>query len=387
MTLHLFDEKDREPMWSGRRNETRYSFYDRSGHPDSERVRNMLERWASRYPDSKRKDIISRIRSKDMDSFDNAFFEMFLHEFLSGTGASVTLEPEIGGKNPDFALSDHGFDYVVEATRLDFEQRDELKQSRNEDLALDWLDMIDAPRFGLWVETDGVLEPMIPKKKLLQPSEKLIEDTDYEHLAELPVDESIEKAPYATVTHGDWTITGRLLPLGDEGHGSFIAIGPSKGGAPDDIGMIRKVLRRKAKQCAGAEKVIIAIEIDGIAGYRACDALFGTQTMRIHFIRETGKSVGTSPGKVKKDGFWFDQYGPQHKHVVGVVFFNPVRPWSVKRATALFVPNPYVETQLPKWSQEIDHVDFTKGKWEQAPGKPIVDFMQDYEDVLWPGAY
>ena len=374
-------------MWLGRRNETRYSFYDRSAHPDSERVRNMLERWVSKFPDAKRKDIISRMRSKDMGSFDQAFFEILVHEFLLGTGATVTHEPEIAGKNPDFAVSDNGFDYVVEATLLDFEQRDELKQSRNEDHALDWLDTIDAPWFGLWVETDGVLEPMIPKRNLLQPFEKLVEDADHEYLLGLSDGEILKKAPSATVTHGNWTITGRLMPLESEERDSFIAIGPARGGAPDDIGMIRKVLKRKAKQCAGAEKVVIAIEIDGIVGYRAWEALFGTQTMNIHFIQETGKPVGTSQGEAKKDGFWFDQDGPRHKHVIGIVFFNPVRPWAIKNVTALFVPNPYVETPLSKWSQEIDHVDFSNDKWEQVSGKPIADFIKDYEDVLWPGDY
>ena len=86
MTHYLFDKKDRDPMAPGLYNETHYSLYDRSGHPDSERVRNMLERWVDRFPDTKRKDIVSRMRSKDFDSFDQAFFETFLHEFLQGTG-------------------------------------------------------------------------------------------------------------------------------------------------------------------------------------------------------------------------------------------------------------------------------------------------------------
>ncbi len=388
MRNQLFDQKDRDPTWSGRRNETRYSFYDRSGHPDSQRVRGMLEGWASRFPDAKRNDIVSRIRSKDMDSFDQAFFEMFVHEFLLGTGATVIHEPEIGGSNPDFAISDVGFDYVVEATSLGIE---DLKEDRNELQALDWLNAIDAPWFTVYVETYGVLDRMIPKRELLRPFEKLVEDADYEYLRGLALSNDkhkLEKAPSTNVTHGDWKITGTLMTTErarKEGEG-FIGLGPTKSTSPDHIGIIRKALKRKAKQCAGAEKAIIAIELDDFLQFGKSDALFGTGIVDLHFNRETGKSIGTSGDRLK-DGFWVDKEGPQHEHVIGIMFFHTVRPWKVKYAEALFVPNPYVTSPLPGWSQEIDHVDFSNGKWKQESGKPIAEFMKDYEDVQWPGAY
>ena len=388
MTRPLFDEKDRDPSWRGYQNETRYSFYDQSTHPDSERVRSMLERWVSRFPDAKRKDIVSRMRSKDMDSFDQAFLEMFVHEFLLGTGATVTHEPEIGGRNPDFAVSNDGLDYVVEVTSLRIE---ELKEHRNELQALDWLDAVDAPWFALSVETDGVLEPMISKKKLLRPFEQLVENADYEYLRGLALsndERKLEKAPSTTVTHGDWKITGTLMTTErarNESEG-FIGCGPSQVASPDHIGILRKALRNKAKQCVGTDRAIIAIEIDDFLQFAKSDALFGTGVVNLHVNRETGEIVGTSQDRLK-DGFWFNKDGAQHEHLIGIIFFHTVRPWNVKYAKALFVPNPYVATSLPGWTQEIDHVDFSNGKWEQVSGKPIADFMKDYEDVLWPGSY
>lgn len=375
-------------MWSGRQNETRYSFYDRSGHPDSERVRNMLERWVSRYPESKLKDIVSRIRSKDMYSFDHAFLEMFVHEFLLGTGAYVTHEPEIGGRNPDFAVSDNGFDYVVEATSLGIE---ELKENRNELDALDWLDTIDAPWFDLSVETDGVLDSTISKRKLLRPFEKLVEDADYKYLRGLALsndERNLEKAPSTTVTQGDWKITGTLMTTKGArkaGEG-FIGFGPSQATSPDHIGILRKTLSNKAKQCAGTDRAIIAIEIDDFLQFGMSEALFDADIGKFRFNPETREIIRTSPNRLK-DGFWIDKNDPQHQHVIGIVFLDPVRPWKVKDATALFVPNPLIQISLPEWTREINHVDFNDGKWEKVPGKPIADFMQDYEDVLWPGTY
>ena len=389
MTHYLFDKKDRDPMAPGLYNETHYSLYDRSGHPDSERVRNMLERWVDRFPDTKRKDIVSRMRSKDFDSFDQAFFETFLHEFLQGTGATVTHEPDVAGRKPEFAVSDGKFNYVVEATSLMIQ---ELKgKDRNELQALDWLNAIHAPWYTLWTQTYGVLDPMISKRKLLGPFEKLVEDADYEHLRGLELSNDanqLEKVPSKTVTHGDWKITGRLRRTvrRRRAHEGFWGGGQAKAATPDDIGMIRKTLKSKAKQCAGAEKAVIAIEFDEHLQFRIPDALFGTNITTLRFNKESGEIVGATPDQLK-DGFWFDKHSPQHQRVIGIIFFTPVRPWSIKNATALFVSNPYIKASLPEWTREITHVDFGDGEWKIMPGKPIADFMKDYEDVLQPGNY
>ena len=167
MTNRLFDDKHRHYLGRSARSESDYSFLDRSALPNPKRIRNMLERWVSRYPAQQRNGIVSRMRrgkkGADQDQFVDAFFELFLHEFLWDTGGTINVEPEIGGRHPDFAVSDKGFDYVVEATHLDFTRSGDLQELPNEALALDWLDTIDAPLYGLSVATSGVLETMIPK--------------------------------------------------------------------------------------------------------------------------------------------------------------------------------------------------------------------------------
>ena len=384
MTNLLFDDKHRGYVGRSARSETNYSFMDRSALPNVKRMRELLEQWVSGYPDEKRKHIVTRMRrgkkSADQDQFIDVFFELFLHEFLLGTGGTVDVEPEIEGKTPDFAVSHDGSDYVVEATHLDFTRGGALQESMNEDKALDWLDTIHAPLYGLSVETNGVLENMVPKRKLLRPFEELVNRANYERLLSLESSlENLDEMPSAIVSHGSWELTGRLMPLRDEYHREFVMFGPSRGGTVNDIGKLRTALKRKANQCAGADNVIIAVQISG-AGYRPFDVLFGTQTLNLQIRTATRELLETTPGQ-REDGFWIDQNGLQREHVIGVVFFDAVRPWALENATACFVLNPYVDTRLPKWTYEIDHVDFPNAEWTRISGRPPYKFLRHYTDI------
>ena len=165
----------------------------------------------------------------------------------------------------------------------------------------------------------------------------------------------------------------------DEFHWEFVIVGPAKGGTVDDIGKFRTALKRKADQCAGAQNVIIAVQISG-AGCRPFDVLFGTQTLNLQFRADTRELLQTTPGQ-RKDGFWIDQNGLQRQHVAGVVIFDVVRPWALENATACFIPNPYVEKQLPEWTRRIDHVEYPDGEWIRIPGEQPYRLLGNYTKI------
>ena len=105
--------------------------------------------------------------------FNAALLELFLHEFLRGTGASVLVDPEIGGLTPDFKVTEQldtgqQIDYVVEATDIEVGRNSELEIPWIERAALDVLNEIESPDFYLHVETSGALGSM-PSKRSLKP--------------------------------------------------------------------------------------------------------------------------------------------------------------------------------------------------------------------------
>ena len=134
----LFDDKPRSYTKSALRAETTYSFLDRSALPEFEMVRAMLQRWIERLPDEHQPRAVADLRhrgrgsSSDQIQFDAAFFELFFHEFLVGTGGRVTVEPNFDGLKPDFSVTqnlpdDRQLTYVVEATDINLERGTELE--------------------------------------------------------------------------------------------------------------------------------------------------------------------------------------------------------------------------------------------------------------------
>ena len=93
----------------------------------------MLERWVERLPETQQQKTVANMRHKGLGSatdqaqFNAAFFELFLHEFLLGTGGEVQAEPVIDGLTPDYGVAEKLADgshiaYVVEATDIDLER-------------------------------------------------------------------------------------------------------------------------------------------------------------------------------------------------------------------------------------------------------------------------
>ena len=274
----LFDEKERDYTKPSLNAETTYSFYDRSSLEEFARLRQMMQRWVERLPSHKQKDIVKRMRHEGRGSpvedqrFDGAFFELFLHEFLNGTGGSTVAEPKIGNLAPDFGVTETRADgtkinYVVEATDINVTRGTELDSSWNERHALDILNEIESPDYYLWVESEGALVTTPPKRELKKPFEELLRVSNYQDVrAQSEVYGFSDSAlPSATFQHGDWSITGRLAPVDPERRpkkGRFIGAGPVKAGGVDDIGKAKTRLYDKAKQYKDVESLIIAVRAD-----------------------------------------------------------------------------------------------------------------------------
>ena len=225
MVAALFDDKARNYAKPSLRAETTYSFYDRSSLEEFARCRLMLQRWVDRLPPAKQKDIVARIRHKgrgswrEEQSFNGAFFELFLHEFLNGTGGDTVAEPKIGHLTPDFGVTEARPDgtqinYVVEATDLNIMHGTGLDSHWNERHALDILDEIISPDFSLSVETAGILATTPRQRDLKRPFEELVRTANYDAVwAEVELHGYLDRIlPEATFQHDGWRVTGQLIP-------------------------------------------------------------------------------------------------------------------------------------------------------------------------------
>ncbi|MDE2844138.1 MAG: hypothetical protein OXN21_12270 [Chloroflexota bacterium] len=400
MSNLLFDGKDRDWTKPSHNAETTYDFYDRSALPEFERLRQMLQRWIGRLPTAHQPAFVSRMRHDGRGSateevtFQGAFFELFLHEFLLGTGGKVEVGPLIHGLTPDFGVTeaspDWPINYVVEATNVDVVRGSDLATDPNEQYALDVINEIVSPDYFLWIQTEGNLTSTPKKRDLKRPFEELIRNANYDNvckqqeLSTFPGDRML--TPSETVQHGDWTLTGWLIPVKNRPNkGRFVGIGPGRTDVFDDIGKIRTALSDKAKRYRNVDNLVIALRgypwpLDEIG-----EALFGRLVIDVHVARDSSYAGPVPPPRERQqlDGFWGNSRGPQNENVIGVLVFNELYPQSVGRASSVFYANPYVQKLLPAWSKAITHAeyDYNTGNVRVVEGVPTSTFVPDHEDI------
>lgn len=402
----LFDDIARTYTEPALGAESHFYFYNRSALPAIEQLRQMLQRWVDRLPESKQKDIVNRMRhtgtgSRDKNrNFDSAFFELALHEFFRGTGAEVAVEPNVAGRTPDFYASEANEtgiirEYYVEALDVSTADNTELEVSWNEKNCEDALNEIESPDFYLQVETSGALESMPRKKDLKAPFERLLGEVEYNAVrAQYEDGFNWHDLPGATFQHGNWELTGRLLPVSPDHRpkkpGSrFVGVGFGRAGSFDDIGKPKDRLYEKAKRYKRIPNLIIAVRVDDW-GIRMDEVLFGTQTYTVYVNKDPRDTSPVPEPRSSRagDGFWCNSTGPQNQHVIGVLQFNTLYPHCVHKAQATFFANPYVDVLLPSWTKAIRHAEYTGGRITMVEGVPPSIYIADHEAIndLFEGA-
>ena len=396
----LFDDTTRTYMKPALGGESHFHFYNRSALPTVDRLRKMLQRWVDRLPESKQKGIVNRMRhtgvgSRDKNrSFDSAFLELVLHEFLRGTGAEVEVEPNVAGRTPDFYAAEvneagNVQGYYVEAFDVSIADSAESGASWNEKICKDVLDEIESPDFYLIAETSGVLESMPRKKNLKAPFERLLREVDYEAVvAQYEVRTNWDALPSASFQHGSWKLTGRLLPVSRdrrprEAGSRFVGVGFGKSGMFDDIGKIRGRLDGKAEWYKQIPNLVIAVRSEPW-DTPMDEVLFGTQALTVYVPNDPSDSTLVPEPHLSQmmDGFWFNSTGPQNQHVIGVLLFDTLHPHCVHKAQATFFANPYVDASLlPSWTNAIRHAEYKDGRITMVDGVPPSIYMADHEAI------
>ena len=394
----LFDDIPRNYTKPSLRAETTYSFLNRSSHPATERIRQMLQRWIDRLPETGRKKAVANMRHSAPGSdtkevqFYAEFFELFLHEFLVSTGAEIETQPVINNLTPDFraiqkATDGNSITYVVEATDIDLERGTTLERLGNEEFAIDTLNEISSTDFRLYIETNGKLESPPRKRDLKRPFEDLIEEANYEEVLSIAEQQDFarQEFPKASFSHGGWTIDGYLMPVLPKYRGKtadFVINGPMKGANIDDIGKTKDKLYDKAKRYRNIDNLVIALRCDN-SNDRLAEALFGSQQYTFYMHKDPTETAPLpSPHLSQKlDGFWFNSHGPQNRNVIGVVVFYDVHPWALDRAKAVYFANPYVVKPMPNWTRTITRAKYSDGKVQIVEGSTPHKFLRDFEVV------
>lgn len=106
--MKLFNDKQRTDQDYTKSGERTYSFLNRSGREEFALVREKLNEWFSHYPPEEQKELKKRFESRE--HFEDAFFELYMHEFFYSRAYQLSVHPTLGNtrKQPDFLVSKNG---------------------------------------------------------------------------------------------------------------------------------------------------------------------------------------------------------------------------------------------------------------------------------------
>src|SRR5262245_19699515 len=104
-SMSIFDEIPRQHFEGRPDGEAMFAYTNRSGRAEAQRVRDSMDSWVKRYPETHRENLVARLRSVSDDQHRTAFFELFLYRLLQVRGHKIIdIEPKLEhtGKSPDF---------------------------------------------------------------------------------------------------------------------------------------------------------------------------------------------------------------------------------------------------------------------------------------------
>ena len=120
--MRLFEEFERTHDGPADPGESFYAYINRSRRPRAEQARDLCNLWAADYandgPEDERSRFLGDFRSKGYRQHYAAWFELLMHQILVRLGFSLTIHPNLPGrdKHPDFAASSNDSRILVEAT-------------------------------------------------------------------------------------------------------------------------------------------------------------------------------------------------------------------------------------------------------------------------------
>lgn len=221
--MELFDDIERTYEGPSGYAEPEFHFLNRSARKYAANIRDVLETWFNRYPDSEKNDLYERFRSIDDRQHYGAFFELFLHEMLIRLKCKVISHSETNAdstKLPDFLVTcPNGDKFYLEAVVSTNKSEEDWKRQKILNIVYDLLDKkYDSPNFFI-----GINILVLPKTQ--PPSKRICKFLD-EHFKALDPDEmgeimkgGLHKLPHRTFEHDDWEIEFYPIPKAKESRG------------------------------------------------------------------------------------------------------------------------------------------------------------------------
>ena len=381
--LTLFDDIERTDHRHSTRARSSFDFLNTSAWPACHNMRDTLEQWFERYPDSSKNDLCARFRKRD-HNHGSAFFELFLHEVFRRLGLSPEVHPktQCGHGRPDFAITSGSAGlYYVEANVVG--RKGIMAEDSLENDVLDAIDSLAVERptsIALRAQTSGRLAQSLRTGPIKARVRRWVDqiDRDFRNPG------WIEAEPLE-ISHGEWSLTLAAYRRADRPSHRLIHVDPGRVGMSTDDTDLRKNILTKTKQHGDIDRpLIIAINRPGTWEDREDElsALFGKEQLSWQ-VDEYGNVVTLPHISREPDAVWRNRTGSQYGRLHGVLFFRGAWPSTTHSVNSHLYVNPYIQADVPDELLRLGSARVRNGEMRWEAGLSLGDLLGLPED--WPG--
>lgn len=347
----LFDDFHRTDNGRLKPGETVFQLYNRSARPEFARVRDLLERAVADYPESERKELIARLRSKALFQSASAEFELLLCYLLQRSGYDLMPHPELPNgrsQRPDFLVTTPDGDrFYLEAVLASEATGTQVDGPLVAPLT-DKLRDASHPTFQVSATIGGYPTTQPSAKRLLREVLRWLDSLDPGDTEELPTFEW---------DHEDLRIrfTAAALPIERRNSGATLL--PMYGGEAGWINTwsgLRDNLRFKATYY-GALDLPLVVAANHMSRFfhpsEGSQALFGPLQVTVNI------NDPDAPGQVSHapDGVWLSPGGPINKRLSAAWIFNHLAATEAAKASPILFLNPWANIIIPTGLLQFPH--------------------------------
>ncbi|OWZ82770.1 hypothetical protein [Natranaerobius trueperi] len=372
--MDLFENKIREYLGPAAHSEDTYNYLDRSARKYAENIRCELNKWFSNLPEEEKEKMKRRFTTE----YHSAFFELFLHEFFSRLGFSLTFHPEINGttRRPDFLVENDKIQFLLEATVNTDLSNEEEKQEKVKQVFYDEINKIESPNCYL-----RLVKVFIPKG--VQPSGRKVRNFLENKLKEINIVElenklmgnSIDELPtWKYKDEAGVLVEVQPFPKSEQARGKEgrpIGIYPIEGEWDKTKSPLYNSLVKKAKRYGNPNlPYIIAVNSLGDFGtdlFEIMEALFGT--VKYHVTTDGIQGINRAG-----DGLFHGPDGPQYTRVSGVIV-STVTSNNLANASLDLFHNPWAKNLICTNQFSFFQYKANKDVIEKIPGLSVIDVL------------
>jgi hypothetical protein len=389
--MRLFDEQIRSYSGAPEYGEATFAFLNRSNSPQEGAIRERLESWFLRYPESNARNLRARLRSEDDQQHNAAFFELLLHELLLRFGCRV--EVEAGGSSrttkPDFLVRDPcGLKWYLEAVTASAKPSPTREVQQIINSLCDWLnERLPRRDYLLHVFYTGEPSGSLPRKPVLEFLLDRLGSCDYSTILGVSRTRGHAALPSWEYAWGACRIRFQLVPRKESARGNarVRVLGHPNLAQETLLGQMVDRMRDAISEKAGKygrleAPFVVAVNVPhwSVHPVDIMLALFGWDDVAYGFsVGPDLMKLGMPPPR----GVWLEgasDHGKRYTRLSAVAFCSHLSPWNIDDNDLCLYNNPWAAYPYDSVLNCLPRcVTFRDGRSERVGGLSLAQILAD----------